>query len=156
MRKRWIAAFAALAVGLGTTAAAAQSEITAFGTAVDGDLLVSSSVIFLPKAADMRGGWVDETVPCTDTHQLRVRIEIHWSKGTKTKSKVTSKTGAVENCAEGGPNFGYAVSAKVNGFVCPGGRKWRPGTYSFNTITTDLTTGLQAQATLILTKGGSC
>jgi hypothetical protein len=156
MRKRWIAAAAALAVGLGATAAAAQSEITAFGTAEDGDLLVASSVIFLPKSAEMRGGWLDESVPCIAQHSLRVRIEIFWSKGNQTKRKIATKTRLVDNCAEGGPNVGFAVNAKASGFACPNG-KWRPGTYSFNTRTTDLTAGgLNADASLILTKGGTC
>lgn len=156
MRKWWIAAAATLAIGLGATAAVAQSEITAFGTARDGDLLLASSVIFLPKSVEMRGGWVDESVSCFDQHSLRVRIEIFWSKGQQTKRKIATKTRAIDNCAEGGPNFGYAINAKASGFACPNS-KWRPGTYSFSTRTTDLTAGgLRADASLILTKTGSC
>jgi hypothetical protein len=156
MRKRWIAASATLAAGLAATAASAQPEITSFGVARDGSLLVSSSVIFLPKAAEMRGGWVDGSASCFDEHTLRVRIEILWSKGVASKRKAATKTRAVENCAEGGPNFGYSINAKTSGFACPGGTKWRPGTYSFNTRTRDLTSGLEADATLIVTKTGSC
>jgi hypothetical protein len=155
--KWWlIAAAAALAIGLGATSAVAQPEITAFGTARDGDLLLASSVIFLPRSVEMRGGWVDESVSCFDRHSLRVRIEIFWSRGNQTKRKIATKTRAVDNCAEGGPNFGYALNAKLNGFACPNGN-WRRGTYSFNTRTTDLTAGgLRADASLIHTKTERC
>ena len=155
--KRWlIAAAAALAIGLGATPAVAQPEITAFGTARDGELLVASSVIFLPRSVEMRGGWVDESVSCFDRHSLRVRIEIFWSRGIQTKRKIATRTRDVDNCAEGGPNFGFAINARTSGFACPNG-KWKRGTYSFNTRTTDLTAGgLRADASLILTKTGSC
>ena len=62
---------------------------------------------------------------------------------------------AVENCAEGGPNVGFTIFAKPNGFACPNGN-WRPGDYSFLTRTTELASGLQATAVLILTRTAAC
>ena len=55
----------------------------------------------------------------------------------------------VDNCAEGGPNVGFTLNARANGFGCPNG-KWRPGDYSFTTRTVEQASGLEATAVLIL------
>ena len=48
-----------------------------------------------------------------------------------------SRTGLVDNCAEGGPNFGYDLTPKTYGMACANGR-WRPGRYSMTTRTLDV------------------
>lgn len=60
-----------------------------------------------------------------------------------TASWLTSR----DNCAEGGPNFGYDLTARAAGMACPNGR-WKPGYYSFVTTVRDRTSGLAAQASL--------
>ena len=156
MRKRWIGAAAVALVAVCTaTAAAAGPEKTVFGEARNGDLRVISSAIMLPRAADMRGGWLNDAVPCTATRTLQVTVEIRWSKGTQTKSKTRTKTMTVDNCAEGGPNVGFSLNAKANGFGCGNG-KWRPGDYSFSTTTVEQASGLTAHAVLILTRTARC
>jgi hypothetical protein len=57
------------------------------------------------------------------------------------------RSGLVDNCAEGGPNFGFDLSPKELGMGCPGGR-WRPGRYSMTTTTLDRRSGLSAQVSL--------
>jgi hypothetical protein len=156
MRKRWVAAAAVgLATACAATAAAAGPEKTVFGEARSGDLRVISSAIMLPRAAEMRGGWLNDAVPCTDTRTLDVTVQIIWSKGQQTKSKTRAKSMTVDNCAEGGPNVGFTLNAKANGFGCPNGT-WRPGDYSFSTTTVEQASGLTAHAVLILTKTAKC
>jgi hypothetical protein len=155
MRIRLIAAGLALAGVVAATAAAAGPEKTAFGIARSGDLQVSSSAIMLPRAAELRGGWLNEAVPCTETRTLRVTVEINWSRGSATRSITRTRTRTVENCAEGGPNVGFTLNARANGFACPNGL-WRPGDYSFTTTTVEEATGLEAAAVLILTRTARC
>jgi hypothetical protein len=156
MRKRWIGvAAAALAGVLAATASAAGPEKTAFGGAKNGTLELTSSVIMLPRAVEMRGGWQDESLPCTDSRTLEVTVEIFWSKGTATKHRTRTRTMTVENCAEGGPNVGFTLAARGQGLACRNG-KWRPGDYSFLTVTRDTVTGLEASAVLILTRTTRC
>ncbi len=155
MRIRLIVAGLSLAGVVAATAAAAGPEKTAFGIAKSGDLQVSSSAIMLPRSADMRGGWINEAVPCTETRTLRVTIRIFWSRGSATRNVTRMKTMTVDNCAEGGPNVGFTLNARANGFGCPNGR-WRPGDYSFTTRTVEQASGLEATAVLILTKTARC
>jgi hypothetical protein len=155
MRFRLIVAGLALAGIVATTAAAVGPEKTAFGTAKSGDLQVTSSAIMLPRAADLRGGWLNEAVPCTDTRTLIVTVEIFWSRGPSTRHVTLTKAATVDNCAEGGPNVGFTLSARANGLGCRNG-KWRRGDYSFHTRTVEQTTGLEATAVLILTKTAPC
>jgi hypothetical protein len=154
---KWLvfAAAAAVAAVLAASAGAAGPEKTAFGTAVSGSLELTSAVIMLPRSAELRGGWIDESLPCTDTRTLEVEVEIFWSKGNRTRHRERSRTMTVENCAEGGPNVGFTLGARGQNLACPNG-KWRPGDYSLHTRTRDTTTGLVAHAVLILTRTTPC
>jgi len=155
VRIRLIAAGLALAGIAAATAAAAGPEKTAFGIAQSGDLRVVSSAIMLPRAADLRGGWLNEAIACTETRTLRVTAEIFWSRGSSTRHVTRTRTVTVDNCAEGGPNVGFTLDAKANGLGCPNGR-WKPGDYSFHTKTVELASGLKATAVLILTRTARC
>jgi hypothetical protein len=155
MKVRLIVAGLALAGAVAATAAAAGPEKTAFGIAKSGDLQVSSSAIMLPRAADLRGGWLNEAISCLETRTLQVTVDIFWSRGTASRHVQRTRTITVENCAEGGPNVGFTLNAKANGFGCANGR-WRPGDYSFNTKTVELASGLEASASLILTRTTRC
>jgi hypothetical protein len=155
MRIRLIAAGLAVAGIVAATAAAAGPEKTASGIARSGDLRVMSSAIMLPRAADLRGGWLNEAIACTETRTLRVTVEIFWSRGSSTRRVTRTRTVTVDNCAEGGPNVGFTLNARANGFGCPNGN-WRPGDYSFNTTTVEQASGLEATAVLILTRTARC
>ena len=144
-------AFGALAVAL---PASAEPEV--FASAVDGDLMVSSSILVSGRATDMRGGWVKESLPCSTIRRLKVAIiveRVPGSGGARVVRK--SKSRLVMNCAEGGPNMGFNLTARSLGMNCPDGR-WKPGRYSLATTTTHLATGLKAIASLGWRKSGAC
>jgi hypothetical protein len=151
-----ILATLAVVAALAAPAALAANEPAAYGSATSGALSVTSGVLLGPKTADMRGVWLDETRPCSETRALKVTVEVFFSSSTgATRRKVLSKTGPVGNCAEGGPNFGFTFRAKKHGFACASGA-WKPGSYSFATTTRDTTTGLVGTASLNWVKTAAC
>jgi hypothetical protein len=147
---------AAVALGALFAAAPALAEPEVFASAVDGDLMVSSSILVSARATDMRGGWLNETLPCASWRKLKVSIiveRVPGSGGARVVRK--SKSRLVMNCAEGGPNMGYSLSARTLGMACPDGT-WKPGRYSLATTTKHLATGLEAIASLGWRKRGAC
>ena len=140
-----VAATAALSVAAPSAAGqASYPEVLTFSDR--GSLQVASSVLVARRVADMRGGWFNEGVACRASRRLRVTIEILRTFRGNTAGRVRrSKSGAVRNCAEGGPNFGYAVRAAAVGLACPNGA-WRPGRYDFVTRTRHRRTGMRATA----------
>lgn len=136
-----------LLLGLAVPAAAADQP-AAYGIAQRGSLKVVSGVQLNPTGGEMKGVWLDGKKGCLDTRRLRVSIQIDLvSPAGKTTRVRRSRTGAVDNCAEGGPNFGFDLVPKALGLGCANGR-WRPGRYSMTTKTTHLDSGLTAQASL--------
>jgi hypothetical protein len=128
-------------------AAVGSAEPTAFGTARLGTLTVTASVVVGPKAVDMRGVWNDTKVPCTVSRRLRVRVLVDRVASGKTKRVVRSGRFRDPNCAEGGPNVGFTLTARAVGMACPNGR-WRPGLYHFLTRAKEPKRGLEASASL--------
>jgi hypothetical protein len=128
-------------------AAVASGEPATFGTARLGTLTVTASVVVSPKSADMRGVWNDTKVPCTVSRRLRVRVLVDRVASGKTKRVVRSGTFRDPNCAEGGPNVGFTISARAAGLACPNGR-WKPGLYHFLTRAKEPKRGLEASASL--------
>ena len=138
---------AVLALGLAAPAVAADLP-SAYGMAQRGSLKVVSNVLLNPSGGEMKGVWLDGKKGCLDRRTLRVAIQIDLvSPGGKTTRIRRSRTGAVDNCAEGGPNFGFHLNPRALGLGCANGR-WRPGRYSLNTKTTHVASGLIAQASL--------
>ena len=153
--KRILAA-AAVTAALAAPAALAADEPAAFGAAKSGSLSVTSGVLLGPKSTDLRGVWLDETRPCAETRTLRVTVEVFFSAASgATKRARLTKSGRVGNCAEGGPNFGFAFRPARYGMACRSGA-WKPGSYSFATTTKDLRSGLTAIASLTWRKTGAC
>ena len=137
----------ALALVLAAPAVAAD-EPSAYGMAQRGSLKVVSNVLLSPKGGEMKGIWLDGKRGCLDQRTLRVSIQIDLVSPTgKTTRIKRSRQGAVDNCAEGGPNFGFDLAPKAYKLACANGR-WRPGRYSMTTKTLDLRSGLSAQASL--------
>ncbi len=113
-----------------------------------GSFKVVSNVLLSPTGGEMKGVWLDGKVGCLDTRRLRVSIQIDLvSAAGKTTRIRRSRQGAVDNCAEGGPNFGFDLAPKAYKMGCASGR-WRPGRYSLTTRTLDVRSGISAQASL--------
>ena len=141
------ALLAVLGLTLATSAVAADQP-AAYGMAQRGSLKVVSVVRIEPSGGEMKGVWLDGKKGCLDRRTLRVAIHIDLvSPAGKTTRVRRSRTGFVDNCAEGGPNFGFDLSPPALGMGCSNGR-WRPGRYSLNTKTTHVASGLIAQASL--------
>ena len=141
------ALLAVLGLTLATSAVAADLP-TAYGMAQRGSLKVVSVVRIEPSGGEMKGVWLDGKQGCLDRRTLRVAIHIDLvSPAGKTTRIKRSRTGFVDNCAEGGPNFGFDLAPRALGMGCSNGR-WRPGRYSLNTKTTHVASGLIAQASL--------
>lgn len=133
--------------GLAASAGAADQP-TAYGMAQRGSLRVVSVVRIEPTGGEMKGIWLDGQKGCLDRRTLRVAINIDLvSPAGKTTRVNRSRTGFVDNCAEGGPNFGFDLAPRALGMGCANGR-WRPGRYALNTKTTHVASGLIAQASL--------
>ena len=128
-------------------AAVASHEPFAFGDAKRGRLLVVSGALVAPKSVDLRGVWLNEALGCDQWRSLRVNVLIDYTRGSMTRRVRRSRTGAVKNCAEGGPNFGFTIGARRIGLACPNGR-WKPGLYTFVVRTTHRATRLRATVSL--------
>ena len=135
--------------------ALAEHEPFAFGHAERGSLKVVSGAFVARTAADLRGVWLDETKPCDAWRSLRVAALIDYSRGSVTRSVSRRRTGAVRNCAEGGPNFGFTIRARRAGLACPDG-SWRPGFYTFVVRTRHRATGLEAVVSLAWSNTERC
>lgn len=139
---------ATVALLVAASAAAAADEPGTFATAERGSLKVVSGVMLTPRGGVMKGVWLDRTLSCRVRRRLRVTVQIDLVRPSGATSRVRqSKTGLVDNCAEGGPTFGFEPTARMLGLGCADGR-WRPGRYAMTTTTTHLASGLRASATL--------
>ena len=119
-----------------------------FGMAQRGSLKIVSGVLLNDRGGEMKGVWLDARKGCLVRRTLRVSIQIDLvSPAGKTTRVRRARTGRVENCAEGGPNFGFDLKPRALGMGCATGR-WRPGRYSMITNTTHTASGLIAQAAL--------
>ena len=128
--------------------ALAADEPSAYGMAQRGSFKVVSGVLVSPSGGEMKGVWLDGKRGCLDTRTLRVSIQIDLvSRAGKTTRIKRSRQGAVDNCAEGGPNFGFDLAPKAYKMACANGR-WRPGRYAMTTRTLDVRSGIAAHASL--------
>ncbi len=154
MRMKIVSGLAALAAGAVASAPAA-AEPFAFGHAERGSLRVVSVASVAARSAELRGVWLDENVGCDQFRSLRVGALIDFSRGSTTRTIRRGRVGAVRNCAEGGPNFGFTITARAAGLACPNGR-WRPGFYSFVTRTTHRATRISALVSLAWENRSAC
>jgi hypothetical protein len=139
---------AAAVLVLAVPVASAADWPGSYGLAERGKLKVVAGILLGDRGGEMKGVWLDASQSCAARRTLRVEIQIDLVNLNGTTTRVRrSRRGAVENCAEGGPNFGYDLSPRAWKLGCAGGR-WRPGRYSMTTRVTELRTGLVAQASL--------
>jgi hypothetical protein len=136
-------------LALASAAPAVAADLPeATGMAQRGSLKVVSRVLLSPTGGEMKGVWLDGKLGCLDRRTLRVSIQIDLvSPGGRTTRVKRSRRGAVDNCAEGGPNFGFDLAPKAYKMACANGR-WKPGRYSLTTRTLDVRSGILAQASL--------
>ncbi len=138
----------AAALLVATPAAAATDWPGTFGMAERGELKVVAGVLLSDRGGEMKGVWLDATQTCRARRTLRVEIQIDLVNLNGTTTRVErSRRGAVDNCAEGGPNFGFDLQPRALKLGCAGGR-WRPGRYAMTTRVTHVASGLVAQASL--------
>lgn len=138
---------AVVALALAVPAAAADYPGT-FGIAQRGSLKVVSGVLLNPTGGEMKGVWLDGKRGCLDRRVLRVSIQIDLvTQAGKTIRRKRSRQGLVDNCAEGGPNYGFDLAPRALGMGCASGR-WRPGRYAMTTKTHHVASGLVASASL--------
>lgn len=149
-------ASSALALALAAPASAEHLP-TVFGIAERGPLIVSSSVLVFHRDVDMRGGWTNESISCREWRSLDVRVEVFYQpRGATTFRRFRERRiRPVQNCAEGGPNMGFTLSARRVGFACPNGA-WRPGRYDFTTRTLHRATRVRAIAGVSFARRGRC
>jgi hypothetical protein len=145
---RTLVAAAALVIAVAVPAAAAADWPGAYGMAERGKLKLVAGVLLDERGGEMKGVWLDASQGCRAQRTLRVTIQIDLVNPNGTTTRVRrSRRGVVDNCAEGGPNFGYDLRPRALKLGCAGGR-WKPGRYSMTTRVTELRTGLVAQASL--------
>ena len=138
---------AVLAVASAAPALAADLP-EATGMAQRGSLKVVSRVLLSPTGGEMKGVWLDGKATCLTKRTLRVSIQIDLVSASGTTTRITrARTGLVDNCAEGGPNFGFDLKPRAYKMGCANGR-WKPGRYSMTVKTTHARSGLIAQASL--------
>lgn len=140
----------AIVIGLACASGAwaAGEPPTAYGDAFLGSLHVTSGILVSPTATDLRGVWVDTKVGCSVTRKLTVKVHVYLTPFGKSGTyRVRIGTFADANCAEGGPNVGFSLTARKLGYACANGR-WKPGRFSFVVQTTEPTHGLRATASL--------
>src|SRR5688572_17761997 len=79
-----------------------------FGMAERGSFKLVAGVLLSERGGEMKGVWIDDEQGCLARRTLRVelRIDLVNPNGTTTRVK-RSRQALVDNCAEGGPNFGY-------------------------------------------------
>ena len=139
---------AALALLLAAPAAAAADWPGTFGMAQRGSFKLVAGVMLSERGGEMKGVWLDAKQGCLVERTLDVAIHIDLVNpdGTTTRVK-RSRRAPVDNCAEGGPNYGFDLAPRALGMGCPG-RRWKPGRYAMTTIVRDVRSGLVAQASL--------
>lgn len=138
----------ALSVVIVAAPALAADDPAAYGVAQRGSLKVVSGVLLEPTGGEMKGVWLDGKRGCLDKRTLRVSIQIDLVSANGRTTRVRrSRQGLVDNCAEGGPNFGFDLAPRSYKMACANGR-WKPGRYSLTTKTTHIRSGLIAQASL--------
>ena len=145
----------AAVVGLAVPIAAAADRPSATGLAQRVTLKVVSRVLLSERGGELKGVWLDARKACSAQRTLRVSYLADLVVGAKTTRKRAVRSGLVANCAEGGPNFGFDVTARGLGMACPSGR-WKPGRYAITVRTFDAASGLTATASLYYQETRRC
>jgi hypothetical protein len=155
IRGALLTGLAAAAMGATAPSAGAVVDPGTFAVARDGQLIVVSSVLVGNRTVEMMGGWNSDAAPCDRMRRLDVEILIDRVRRGNTTRFRDDVSARVQNCAEGGPNLGFQLSATDVGMACPDGT-WRRGHYSFVTDTLHRRRGLRAVADLFFAERDPC
>jgi hypothetical protein len=92
---------------------------------------------------ELKATWLDDKQRCDVERKLRVsyRVDLVSPAAGTTRRAPAAKTGLVQNCSEGGPNYGFDVEAGTLGMACESG-SWKPGYYSIEVRAVDVQSGL--------------
>ena len=136
------------ALSFSAMAVAANEPPSTIGAARLGSLTVTSAAYVSPKAVELMGVWNDPSAPCSASRRLRMRVAVDFIPAGG-KPRVVRRTGVFTsaNCAEGGPNVGFTLTARKLGCACANGT-WKPARYNFVTETTEPRRGLKAIASV--------
>jgi hypothetical protein len=131
-----------------SAATAAIEPPSTLGVARLGSLTVTSSALVSAESAELMGVWNDPKASCNANRRLRIRVAVDFIPASGMPRRV-ARSGIFKsaNCAEGGPNVGFTLTARMLGFACPNGT-WKPARYNFVTHTTEPKRGLRATASL--------
>jgi hypothetical protein len=156
--RRW-AGWAALAVAatlVSVAAASAQDEPQTSADAKLGTLHVTTGIFVTRTAVDMRGVWTDRRVRCSVRRRLRVHAEVNVVPFSGRPRRFPRNGVFLDlNCAEGGPNVGFTITARSLGLASRDG-SWKPARYDFVASTTEPTRSLRALADLGWVKRRRC
>jgi hypothetical protein len=155
LTKRLIVPLGVAVASAATSASLAADQPAATAVAQRSTLKVVSRALLGPRGGEFKGTWLDSRKPCTSRRSLRVSYLADLVAGGTTTRRRAAKTGLVQNCAEGGPNFGFDATARGLAMACPNG-SWKPGRYSITVRTLDRTSGLHASASLYYHKTRRC
>jgi hypothetical protein len=135
-------------LALAAAASGAIEPPSTLGSARLGSLTVTSSALVSQKTVELMGVWNDPKAPCSANRKLRVRAAVDYIPAGGGPRRV-ARSGVFKsaNCAEGGPNVGFTLTARKLGFACSDGM-WKPARYNFLTQTTEPKRGLKATASL--------
>jgi hypothetical protein len=155
IRGALLSGLAAAAMGATAPSAGAVVDPGTFAVARDGQLIVVSSVILGKRTVEMMGGWNSDAAPCDRMRRLDVEILVDRVRRGNTTRFRDDVSARVQNCAEGGPNLGFQLTATDLGMACPDGT-WRRGHYTFVTDTLHRRRGLRAVGDLFLAQREPC
>jgi hypothetical protein len=145
-----------IAIGKTGTSGASTALPSALGSAKHGTLHATDVILLGPKDVTLLGGWENTAVPCTEGRRIDVNVLVQRTAPSGGGTTVRrSKTGVTLNCAEGGPNFGFTLTATGLGMKCPDGT-WARGRYDFVINTTVRAGDLRATASLTWPKTTAC
>jgi hypothetical protein len=126
---RVVFVLALLTVGASSAAAAAPEEPVACALAQRGTFKLVANVLPSERGAEMKGIWLDATQGCLRKRTLRVAVHIDLvDAAAKTTRVRRARSGGVDTCAEGGPNFGFDLVPRRIGLGCAKGRWSRAAT----------------------------
>ena len=109
---------------------------------------MTSAALVSAKSVELMGVWNDPAVSCLASRRLRVRVAVDFIPARRLPRRVArSGTFKSANCAEGGPNVGFTLTARMLGLACRNGT-WKAARYNFVTHTTERKRGLTATASL--------
>jgi hypothetical protein len=120
-----------IAIGKAGSSGPSAALPSALGVAKHGPLRAHDVILLGAKDVTLLGGWENPAVPCAESRLIDVDVLVQRTAPSGGGRFVRrNKSGVTMNCAEGGPNFGFTLSATGLRMACPDG-SWARGRYDF-------------------------